>query len=458
MSASRAACAAPLLAACAAAASPTPSQITAASGSPHAPASVFVGGDVTLDVAVGEPMMLAGAPGTAFVKITLGGAAQTGQRRAPVNLSLVIDKSGSMAGDKLERAKDAAMMVLDRLQPDDTISVITYDSTVNVLVPSTKATDTGGIREDIDRMYARGSTALYDGVAAGLQEVGSAFDPKRVNRIILLSDGQANVGPQSPAELGQLGTTAAGQGITISTIGLGLGYNEDLMSELAMRSDGNHAFAETGEDLAGIFAHELGDVMSVVAQDVDIDVQFGDGIVPVRAIGRDAAIKDGAAHVTIGQLYAAQSKHVVFEVTVPAGTAGATLDLADVDVTYTSLVSEKPGTGRATVGVGFTTDATVVAAKEDKAVMASAVEAIATFNNDRAVAMRDAGNIAEARQLLEDNARYLAREGARLGSTSLVDYGVANSVDAQNLEDGAWARQRKSMRDTQYRNLQQRGW
>jgi Ca-activated chloride channel homolog len=451
----------PALAACAAAPSPTPTPIAAAIGAPGAaPGAVVVAapGEITLDVGVGAPVMLAGSPQSAFIKITLGGAALPTTRRAPVNLALVIDKSGSMAGDKLARAKDAALMVLDRLQPDDTISIVTYDSTVNVLVPATKATDTGAFREEIDEMVARGSTALYDGVAAGLGEVGSVFDPKRVNRIILLSDGQANVGPQSPAELGQLGSTAAEQGITITTIGLGLGYNEDLMSQLAMRSDGSHAFAETGAELAGIFEHELGDVLSVVAQDIDIEIDFADGIEPVRAIGREAAIEDGTAHVKLGQLYAAQSKHVVFEVRVPAGVAGATRDLAAVDVTYANLVTDKPGARRAAVGVAFTTDDTAVAAKEDKAVMAAAVELIATDNNDRAVALRDAGNIAEARQLLEDNARYLAREGSRLGSTSLVDYGLANSVDAQNLDDGRWERQRKSMRDTQSRNVQQRGW
>ena len=118
----------------------------------------------------------------------------------------------------------------------------------------------------------------------GLEELTKNLSAARVNRMILLSDGQANVGPRSPNELGRLGEVAARQGIAITTIGLGLGYNEDLMTQLAVSSDGNHAFAENATDLAGIFQHELGDVLSVVAQDVQIEIDFDAGITPVRAI------------------------------------------------------------------------------------------------------------------------------------------------------------------------------
>src|SRR5262249_8423165 len=176
------------------------------------------------------------------------------------------DRSSSMASDqKLDKAKEAALMVLDRLQPDDYISVISYDSTVEVLVPSTHVGNGAELREQISSLSPRGSTALFAGVSTGIEEVGKHLDAKRVNRIVLLSDGQANVGPRSPNELGRLGEVAGRQGISITTVGVGLDYNEDLMTQLALASDGNHAFAENATDLATIFSHELGDVMSVIA-------------------------------------------------------------------------------------------------------------------------------------------------------------------------------------------------
>lgn len=449
----------PALAACAVAASPSPAFSTPDQDPARAaPVAATDPNDIGVDVAIGQPMLLAGGDQTAYVEVNLGGFAIADADRAPVNLALVLDRSGSMSGDKLAKAKEAALLVLDKLRADDTISVISYSTSVDVLVPPTKVSEAASVRKQIKALTAHGSTALYDGVTVGLQQLGAVFDARKVNRIILLSDGEANVGKSSPAELGELGLDAARQGIPITTIGLGLSYNEDLMSQLAAKSDGNHAFAESSTDLAAIFEHELGDMLSVVASDVTVDVEFGDGVTPIRAIGRDAAITGTTAKVAIGQLYAEQSKHVIFEVRVPAGTVGSKLDVADVDVHYTNLIKDKASTRHATVAVGFTKDPAIVAAKENKTVAAAAVEAVATATNIQAVALRDAGQIDDARQLLQDNAAYLAREGARLGSTTLNDYSVQNAYDSQNLTDDAWQRQRKSMREQQAVNNTQRGW
>jgi len=414
--------------------------------------------DITFDVDVGEPLMIAGQEQTAYIKITLGGFALPQQTRSPINLGIVLDRSGSMASDgKLEKAKEAALMALDRLQPDDILSVVTFDSTVEVVVPATKAADREAIRERISSLTPRGSTALFSGVSFGLQEVSKFLDPKRVNRIILLSDGQANVGPRSPNELGQLGESAARQGISITTIGLGLGYNEDLMAQLAMRSDGNHAFAENAVDLAKIFQYELGDILSVVAQDVQIDIDFGDGITPVRALGREATIHGRKAKVSLAQLYAKQEKHVLFEVKVPPGSAGATRALADVAVNYANMISKKRGTKRAAAAVEFSGARDLVAARANKKVMEAAVEAIATDTNRQAVALRDQGKVEEASKALERNAVYLKQQAAKLGSKKLDAYGSENETDAKNVRQD-WGKARKTMRETQTKNAMQRSW
>jgi Ca-activated chloride channel family protein len=282
--------------------------LAAPGAAPAPPPAPPPGGlDISFDVEVGEPMMIAGQEQSAYIKITLGGfALPQPKQRAPINLALVLDRSSSMGGDKLEKAKEAALMVVDRLQADDVFALVTYDSTVEILVPATKAAARDAIREQISALTPRGATALFAGVSHGLEEIAKNLNPTRVNRMILLSDGQANVGPRSPNELGRLGEIAARQGISITTIGLGLGYNEDLMTQLAMRSDGNHAFAENAVDLAQIFHHELGDILSVVAQDVQIDIDFAPGVAPVRASGRDAAITGSRAKVTLSRLYARQ--------------------------------------------------------------------------------------------------------------------------------------------------------
>lgn len=442
--------------ACAATASPV---LSAPGAVVYGPAPAPGDLDITFDVDVGEPLMIAGQEQTAYIKITLGGfALPSANKRSPINLALVLDRSSSMAGDKLEKAKEAALMVIDRLQPDDIISVVSYDSGVEVLVPATKANERDHIRERIAALTPRGSTALFAGVSHGLEEAAKYLDAKRVNRIILLSDGQANVGPRSPNELGRLGEVAARQGISITTIGLGLGYNEDLMTQLAMRSDGNHGFAENAVDLAKLFKHELGDIMSVVAKDVEIEISFEDGITPVRALGREATITGRTARMSLSQLYAKQQKHVLFEVKVPPGAAGKKRALADVAVKYANMISKKRGTKRDAVAIEFSAAPKLVAARQNKKVMEAAVEAIATDENRRAVALRDQGKIQEATRVLRDNARYLEKEAGRLKSIKLQTYGVQNSVDARNIAKPNWNQTRKSMRADQHRNSSQQAW
>lgn len=431
--------------------------VLAAPGTPGTPAPPAAP-DISVDVDVGEPMMIAGQEQTAYIKITLGGFALPQQQRSPINLALVIDRSASMAGDRLEKAKEAALMVADRLQPDDIISLVTYDSMVDILVPATKAASRDLLREQISAIEPRGSTALFAGVSHGLEELAKNLSAQRVNRMILLSDGQANVGPRSPNELGRLGEVAGRQGISITTIGLGLGYNEDLMTQLAMSSDGNHAFAENAADLAQIFQHELGDILSVVAQDVQIDIDFDPGITPVRAIGHDATITGNKARVSLSQLYAKQQKHVLFEVKVPPGAAGKKRSLADVAVNYSNMISKQKRTRRGAAAVEFSAARDVVATRQNKTVMEAAALAIGTDNNRKAVALRDQGNNKEAEKVLQDNAEYLNKEATRLSSKKLEVYGQRNAKDAVDMKAGDWSRTRKAMREDQAKAAVQQTW
>ena len=165
-------------------------------------------GRLHVDVALDKPMLLAGETQTAYLRVGLKGfeADDLGERR-PVNIAIVIDKSGSMSGEKIAKAKEAAIMAIRRLCSNDIVSVVTYDSKVNVLVPATKATDKETIFRAIRRINAGGTTALHGGVCKGGKEVKKFLCANRVNRVILLSDGLANVGPDTPEALGSLGAS-----------------------------------------------------------------------------------------------------------------------------------------------------------------------------------------------------------------------------------------------------------
>jgi Ca-activated chloride channel family protein len=264
------------------------------------------------------------------------------------------------------------------------------------------------------------------------------------------------VGPSSSGDLGNLGWSLAREGIAVTTIGLGLDYNEDLMTRLAYKSDGNHFFVERAEDLAPAYATEFGDALSVVAQNVRINIHCHDGARPVRVLGRDADITGRAAHASMGQLYSDQTRFLVLEVDVPAGLAGQTRNLADVFITFNDLRLGRQSQQHADLLVSFTDSARIVTEKTDREVMASVVGLIGADPADRAMALRDAGKIEEARAAYIANADFLAEQAQKLDDEQLDKAAVSNIDASQNLAPQDWQRERKSQQLLQFKTRQQR--
>ena len=415
--------------------------------------SVTRSGDVILDVAMDKPILLADSQQTAYLRIGLEGVKVIRpEKRASVNIAIVIDKSGSMTGEKISKAKEAAIMAIRRLGANDIVSVVVYDSGVNVIVPATKASDKEDIFQAIRNIEAGGSTALYDGVRKGAAQLRKFIRHERGNRLVLLSDGLANVGPDSPQELGKLGKQLIKEGISVTTIGLGLSYNEDLMMRLAYNSDGNHYFAKRASDLEEIFDDEFGKVMCVVAQEIQTKIKLGKGVRPVRFLGREGKIHGQQASVFINQIYSKNEKVIVLEVEVEPTEMGQVRQLAVVDVSFGDTQTEKAKKLKSIVEVNFTNSKELVAKNTNEKVMVDVIELIATEKNEKALELRDKGKIKESRDILVNNEAFLKSNAARYNSPRLKIYADTQAEDYSNLDEKNWARQRKSMREGQYKN------
>lgn len=411
---------------------------------------------VELRAELGSPIIEAGKKQTTYLKIALTGFKLDDRAdRTPANIAIVLDKSGSMAGDKLHNAKEAARMAVDLLNENDIISIISYDSTVNVLVPATKVSDKASIHRAIDRMRSSGNTALFAGVSKGAAEIRKFLSKDRVNRVILLSDGQANVGPSSPTELGDLGSSLSKDGITVTTIGLGTGYNEDLMANLAGYSDGNHAFVEDAEDLAKIFKYEFGDVLSVVAQDVEININIQNGIKPIRILGRDGTILGQTVKTNMSQLYSEQEKFVLIEVEVPAGKARQEIALADVNVAYQNMQSKRQDKLVDNIKVAYSASPEVVRRAVNKAVVTSATRQVVNETSKKALRLRDKGKLNEARDLLNSSIGFAKEQGSLLGGDAEAELNSLSeeiSVEADMIENKKdWNKNRKSIKAKQFK-------
>ena len=411
--------------------------------------SAVAADSVQLRIDVDRSVLPADRTEKAIVKVALDGVTLPRRElRPPVNLALVIDRSGSMSGGKIEKAREAALEAVRRLAPDDIVSIVAYDSTVETLVPARRVGDRRRLEEAIRRLEATGNTALYGGVVRGAEEVRRHSEDERfVNRIILLSDGQANVGPSSPEELGRLGASLMREGVAVSTIGLGLGFNEDLMTRLAQRSDGNTYFVEDSSDLPRIFAAELGDVLSVVARRLVIEIEFPEGVRPLAFVGRDGKIEGRTAEVVLSQLYGGQEKFALVEVEVSPVKAGKKREIARATVRYEDAITQRNASATAAKRVTFSADEDAVVKSADHRVQADYAANVMAAAKDEAIALVDANRREAAGALLKERAGQLARMGAAYRNSAVESMAAPAAVEAERIaREGLDNAERKAYR------------
>ncbi len=419
-----------------------------------------------LDAELGQSVLPLGKSGKVYLRLSLKSAPIANREwRPPVNVALVLDRSGSMKGKRIAAAKEAASEALQRLAADDVVALVAYNHQVDVLQRAARLGDDHGLKSKINGLDATGRTALHAGVVTGADQVKRYLAANRVNRVILLSDGLANVGPSTPRELAALGRKLGSEGISVTTIGLGLDYNEDLMQRLAAASDGNHAFVEDAKDLAGIFNAEFGDALSITAQDIEIIIECRIGFKPVRVLGREATIEGNRIRLKLNQLQGSNERYFVVELDAPEVRTPGDAEVASVEVNYLDLNSGDRRRAEARAKGHFSASAEEAEKSVNKAVMSQVSTQIATEASERAVELRDKGDITGARKLLEGNATYLknARElygsGAGAASPSMVkelqELEKKQNEAANNLDAHAWEKTRKSMRYDQHKSKMQ---
>lgn len=200
--------------------------------------------------------------------------------RSALNLGLVLDRSGSMGGaNKMPFAREAASFVVSQLLSTDRVSVTIFDNEVVTIAPAEQVTDKDGLVRRIEQIQPRGSTDLHGGWAEGCRQVASGMIDGGINRVLLLSDGLANVGVVDPNAIAAAAAGQAARGVSTTTLGVGDDYHEDLMESMARAGDGHYYFIESPVQLVDIFQSELQGLMATVGQKVSLGLEPGTGVV-----------------------------------------------------------------------------------------------------------------------------------------------------------------------------------
>jgi Ca-activated chloride channel family protein len=270
--------------------------------------------------------------------------------RLPLNFTLVLDRSGSMAGEKLRVMKEAVKNIIDQLQPDDIISVVTFETKTQVLLPAQPATDKPDLKQKVDKIKDGGGTNLASGLLEGYQQVKQHHSADRVSRIVLLTDGEAT---DNENDSRNVADHAGEKGIPIISLGLGQDWNEDFLFDLADRSiltlPGSHTgmadYIPTPKEADKVF-QEVYQSMQVVAQDVVLTIRMVQGlearhvwqVVPIIKEMGSNVIQGRAVVITPGDLEKTGAAYLA-EIMLPPRPVGS-VRIAQTDVTYFS-----PGLG-----------------------------------------------------------------------------------------------------------------
>jgi Ca-activated chloride channel family protein len=244
---------------------------------------------------------------------------QQARPRPPLNLALVIDRSGSMGGQKLSYARKAARFLAGELTARDHLAIVAFDDEVKVVMPSTPVSDPQPFLAAIHTIHSGGCTALFDGWLAGALQVAEHFDPAGLNRVLLLSDGQANQGLIDQQEIAVKVAGLTARGISTSAFGLGDGFDEDLMGAMASAGDGTLAFIESPAQLADLYASELQGLATTLGKRVSLGIHPKNGAELVDGLNDFEATEFG--NFRLPNLRAGQELKVGLRLQLPAWAA-----------------------------------------------------------------------------------------------------------------------------------------
>lgn len=307
---------------------------------------------VALNLRLGNPLLPAQG-GPVWLQIGLQARPKEYDLAAPLNLSLVIDRSGSMAEpDKMPYVKESLRIFLESLNPEDVVSIVAYSDHAEVVWPAQPVGDKYWIASAINRLQPGGSTNLHAGLMLGLQEVEKNFDIRRNNRVLLLTDGIANTGITDPARIAADALAYNQKGIYVSTIGLGLEFNDALLSQLARQGQGGYSFVDSAQEMDRIFREQVAGLKQRVAGEVSITITPQAGARLVNLTGLQGTLPKGRVTVPLNPMGTGQSQVLLAELQVePGKIAAGMLPVATVQARYVDEFARRPVVLEQTVGV-----------------------------------------------------------------------------------------------------------
>ena len=338
-------------------------------------------------------------------------AAERRPERLPVNLAFILDRSGSMSGEKIALAKQTITTALGYLGEGDRFSVIAFDDVVDVVVESTPASASArkDAAERIARIDARRSTNLSEGWFRGAEQVASHIAQEGVNRCLLMTDGLANHGVTDPDELARHAAELRARGVSVTTFGIGADFDEVLLQSLADAGGGHFYFVRDAATIQDHLTSEVGETLEVVARDAELEIVAAEDVV-IEAISPQATHRRGTRTIVqLGDLVSEQVIDVVLRVTFPYGEigrdTGVIIGLRDRDDAFRG--AEDRTLTDARINWTYADSAANDSQERDRRVDLAVAKQFASRARQEAVRLNKAGDYEGAQRALEATARRI---------------------------------------------------
>jgi Ca-activated chloride channel family protein len=365
----------------------------------------FSGPHVAGTFAVSDARVLAGRDQPFYADITLRAESRP-EAHAPLALVVVLDTSGSMEGEKLREAKDAVKGLVRDMNDDDEIAFVHYSDTAEVVQPLTAVREVRGrLPARIDALRADGGTAIPLGLAAGMRALDGETG-NRVRRIVLVSDGLDSSRPRSES----LARKSAEEGITVSSMGIGLDFDESYMGALARSGHGNFGFVNDGPTLTAFLQRELVQTATTTAEGTIVHMHLPDGLRFVKATGADAELHGSDVDLRVGALFANEAKRVLVQMASDLG-AGRTADFRS-SVTWQTVAGARAEASVPELDIVGTADADEVAHGRNETVLARATSVEASERELEAAQAYAGGDTGRAQDLIQSNMMALRHAAA----------------------------------------------
>lgn len=340
------------------------------------------------------------------------------QKRIPLNISLVLDRSGSMSGEKIAYARRAANFVIDQLGGEDYVSLVSYDDRIELMSESMPVKNKEVLKKKIDQLTDRGSTNMTGGMLEGYAQVKTTKKDGYVNRVLLLTDGLANAGITEPKAIKEIVQKRySEEGIALSTFGLGLDYNEDLLTALAETGRANYYFIDSADKIPAIFASELKGLLSVVAQNAMVKISVPSGYECQKVFGYPYEVKNNEVSIRLNDVYSKDERGILLKFkskTTQLEGASFTASLRYTDATTYNEVNDSRK-----LAFQLTDDKALIEKNSDAEVQ----EMIALFHSteefDQILTDVDGGNYEGAKQKAEASIRILREKQKTMPSEKL---------------------------------------